>query len=162
MINKVLIALDYNPSAQKVAEEGARLATAMQARIALLHVVADATYYSSVQYSPIMGLESFGASGLLSQETSDEIKKAAEGFLDTTRQYIGVPGADIVVEEGDFADSILEVAQRTGAGVIVMGTHSRRGLDKILMGSVAEKVLRHTTVPTYIIPTRETKGQGAQ
>lgn len=155
MKNKVLIALDYNPSAEKVAEEGYALATAMQAKITLLHVVSDATYYSSVQYSPIMGLENFGASGLLQVETTEEIKHAAEDFLDKTKEFIGAADAETVVEEGDFADSILAVAARTGAGVIVMGTHSRRGLDKILMGSVAEKVLRQTKVPTYIIPTRE-------
>lgn len=157
MIHKVLIALDYNPSAQKVAEEGYQLAKAMQAKVALLHVVADATYYSSVQYSPIMGLENFGAAGLLQVETAGEIKQAAEAFLEKTKQYIGAADAETVVDEGDFADTILDVAARTGASVIVMGTHSRRGLDKILMGSVAEKVLRQTKVPTYIIPTRESK-----
>jgi len=36
-----------------------------------------------------------------------------------------------------------------------MGTHSRRGLEKILMGSVAEKVLHHSLIPLFIIPTRD-------
>ena len=40
------------------------------------------------------------------------------------------------------------------ADVIVMGSHSRSGLDKILMGSVAEKVLHHTSIPLFIIPTK--------
>lgn len=157
MIKKILIALDYNPTAQKVAEEGYALAKAMQAEVTLLHVIADAPYYSSVQYSPIMGLDSFGAAGLLQVETAQEIKKAAGYFLDKTKEHLGNDAIGTVVAEGDFADTILEISDQVDAGIIVMGTHSRRGLDKILMGSVAEKVLRQTKVPTYIIPTREVK-----
>lgn len=56
---KVLIALDYNPSAQKVAEAGFNLAKAMNAQTILLHVTSDATYYSSLNYSPIMGFGAF-------------------------------------------------------------------------------------------------------
>ena len=40
------------------------------------------------------------------------------------------------------------------ADIIVVGTHSRKGLDKVLVGSVAEKVLHHTTVPLFIIPVK--------
>ncbi len=47
---------------------------------------------------------------------------------------------------------ILNTAKELGADIIVMGTHSRHGLDKFLMGSVAEKVLHKTTFPLYIIP----------
>lgn len=154
MIKNMLIALDYNPSAQKVAEEGYALAKAMGAKVTLLHVVADATYYSSVQYSPIMGLDSFGAAGLMQVETAEEIKKAAENFLTKTREHLGDQAIDLLVEEGDFADTILEAVGTTDAGIVVMGTHSRRGLDKMLMGSVAEKVLRHLEVPAYVIPTK--------
>eukprot|EP01045_Picozoa_sp_COSAG04_P042438 COSAG04_NODE_13406_length_607_cov_1.429134_2_plen_60_part_01 len=57
-MKKVLIALDYNPSAQLIAEKGYQLAKAMQADVCLIHVVADAGYYS-VDYSPIMGCGGF-------------------------------------------------------------------------------------------------------
>ena len=58
-MKKILIALDYDPTAQKVAETGHKLAKAMNARTILLHVISDATYYSSLNYSPIMGFGGF-------------------------------------------------------------------------------------------------------
>lgn len=154
MIKKILIALDYDPSAQRVAETGLSLARSTGADITLLHVISDATYYSSVQYSPIMGFDNFGAAGLLQKETLEEIKGAAMQFLDKTREHLGDKSIQTLVMEGDFADAILDAARDNKINVIVMGTHGRRGLDKILMGSVAEKVLRSSEVPLFIVPTR--------
>ena len=56
-MKKILIALDYSPSAQQVAEAGSELAKSMNAQVILLHVIYDPTYYSSINYSPIMGFE---------------------------------------------------------------------------------------------------------
>ena len=62
-----------------------------------------------------------------------------------------------MVEEGDFAEVILKTARHIHADIIVMGSHSRRWLDKILMGSVTEKVLHRTSIPLFIIPTKGNK-----
>ena len=56
-VKKVLIALDYNPTAQKVAEVGFSTAKAMNADIVLLHVISDAVYYSSIEYSTYYGVQ---------------------------------------------------------------------------------------------------------
>lgn len=156
MGTKILIALDYNPTAQKVAETGYVLAKAMQADITLLHVVADLTYYSSTEYSPIMGFDSFHNPALLVPDNREQLKETAMEYLDKTKQHLGddVPIHNRV-EDGDSADAILEVAKNMQADIIVMGTHSRSGLEKILMGSVAEKVLRQTAIPVFIIPTKK-------
>ena len=74
-MKKVLIALDYNPTAQKIAETGYRLAKAMNARTVLLHVIADPTYYSSLNYSPIMGFDTF--SNVVETDTTDELKTSS-------------------------------------------------------------------------------------
>ena len=58
-MRRILLALDYNPTAQKVAETGYDLAKSMNAQTILLHVISDATYYSTLNYSPIMGFEGF-------------------------------------------------------------------------------------------------------
>lgn len=71
-MKKVLIALDYNPSAEKVAETGHRLAKSMDAEVVLLHVVSDFKYYASLNYSPIMGFDSF--SNVIETEGSGELK----------------------------------------------------------------------------------------
>ena len=57
--------------------------------------------------------------------------------------------------EGSIAESILQVAKEINAGIIVMGSHSRRGLENIVMGSITEFVLHRTDIPLFIIPTKK-------
>ena len=153
-MKKVLIALDFDPSAQTVAESGYALAKSMNAQIYLLHVVSDATYYSSLNYSPIMVFDSFSNMDIIQTDALFELQEAAKEFLDKSRQHLGDPNIQTITRGGDFGDTIIDVATEINADIIVMGTHSRRGLEKILMGSVAEKVLRKSAVPMFIIPTK--------
>jgi nucleotide-binding universal stress UspA family protein len=156
-MKKVLIALDYNPTAQRVAEIGFSMAQAMKAEVTLLHVVSDPVYYSSVEYSPIMGFNGFMETGQLQWNSIEALKQASLHFLDKVRHHLGEKTIHTLVEEGDFADSILKTAKEMHADVIVMGTHSRKWLENIVMGSVAEKVLHHSTLPVFIIPTKKRK-----
>jgi nucleotide-binding universal stress UspA family protein len=154
-MKKVLIAVDYDPAAQKIAEEGYALAKSMGAQAILLHVISDYFYYSSLDYSPILGYDSFSNLGALQTGTSEDLHKAAQNYLDATKKHLGDPGIESVIKEGDFGGIIIETSKELNVDVIVMGTHGRRGIDKILMGSVAEKVLRNSTIPMFIIPTKE-------
>lgn len=154
-MKKILIAVDYDPAAQKIAETGYALAKSMNAHVVLLHVTADAAYYSSLNYSSMMGFDSFNNLNFIQPEIAVELQKAAQEFLDKSKQHLGDETIETVVKAGDFGDGILEAATEMNVDVIVMGTHGRRGLDKILMGSVAEKVLHHSTIPLFIIPTKD-------
>jgi len=155
-MKKILIALDYNPSAQTVAETGFALAKGMQAEIILLHVMADPAYYAAYEYSPIMGFNSnFISPETLPPDVSEEIKKGAVEFLNRSKEHLGDAGIQTIVKEGEVADTIVKTAADVQADIIVLGSHSRRGLEKILMGSVAEKVLHHSTIPLFIIPTKK-------
>ncbi|HZK62903.1 MAG TPA: universal stress protein, partial [Puia sp.] len=58
------------------------------------------------------------------------------------------------IEEGKPFEVILKVAEEWGADLIVIGTHGRKGFSHLLMGSVAEKIIRHSTRPLFVIPTR--------
>ena len=154
-MQKVLIALDYNPTAQKVAEAGFSMAKAMNAEIILLHVISDPVYYSSTEYSPIMGFNGFMEMGQNQLENVDSLKKVSQQFLDKSKHHLGDNTIQTLVGEGDFAESILKTAKDLHADIIVMGTHSRKWLENIVMGSVTEKVLNHTTIPLFIIPTKK-------
>jgi nucleotide-binding universal stress UspA family protein len=154
-MKKILIALDYNPTAQKIAEAGYELAKSMNAQIILMHVVADYTYYSSLDYSPIMGFDQFSNLGAVQIDSAMELEKAANEYLEKSRTHLGDTSIKTLVKDGDTGDAILEAAENLDVDLIVLGSHSRRGLDKILMGSVAEKVLRHSKIPLFIIPISE-------
>ena len=66
------------------------------------------------------------------------------------------------LEEGDPATMILNVAQETGAGLIVMGTHGRTGLERLLMGSVAEQVMRKAPCPVLTMRGTPATSSAAQ
>ncbi|HEX3009110.1 MAG TPA: universal stress protein [Bacteroidales bacterium] len=152
---KVLIALDYDLTAKKVAEKGYLMAQSMGAEVMLLHVIADSTYYSSLEYSPIvgfLGVTDFDSSNLID---SGGLKKLTMHFLDNMKHHLKDDTIRTLIKEGDFAEAILETAKEIHADIIVMGTHSRKWLENIVMGSVTEKVLNHTAIPLFIIPTRK-------
>jgi nucleotide-binding universal stress UspA family protein len=86
--------------------------------------------------------------------SSEGLTSASQYFLDQTKIHLGNENIQTVIDKGEFWEVIIDTANKTGADLIVMGSHSRRWLDQILMGSVTEKVLHNTTIPMFIIPTK--------
>ena len=154
-MKKILIALDYNPSAEKVAETGYEFAKALGAFVTLLHVKAQPLYYYVGEYTPIMGYAGLSNAEFAELLSADKITKEAQDFLDSSKNHLNDDSIQTIVGEGEASDCIIETAKNIGADYIVMGSHCRKGLDKLLMGSLAEKVLHYTTVPIFIIPTRD-------
>jgi nucleotide-binding universal stress UspA family protein len=154
-MKKVLIALDYNPTAQKVAEVGFSMAKSMNAEITLLHVITDPVFYSTSGYSPIMGFNGYMDMGPMQLDSVDGLKNASLQYLDKSKQHLGDKTIQTIVKEGDIAESILETARELKADIIVVGSHSRKWLENIVMGSITEKVLHHTSIPLLIVPTKK-------
>jgi len=154
-VSKVLIALDYNPTAQKVAEVGFSMAKSMNAEVVLLHVITDPVFYSTEEYSPIMGFTGYTYTDEVQPDSVDGLKTATLEYLNKSKQHLGDNTIKTMVKEGDFADTILETAKEVNADIIVIGSHSRKWLENIVMGSVTEKVLHHTSLPLFIIPTKK-------
>ena len=150
-IKNVLIALDYNPTAQKIAELGFAFANAMQAKITLSTIYENYTNYTPVIYDPIMGFPGFTETDAISQEL---IIADTRKFLEKTKKHLGDDNIAIMLKEGHSADGVLTIAHEIRADLIVMGSHSKKWLDKLLIGSTTEKVLRHTEIPMLIIPTK--------
>jgi nucleotide-binding universal stress UspA family protein len=150
---QVLIALDYDPTAQLVAESGFAMAKAMNADVVLLHVIAQPVYYSSLLYSPIMGY--IGNMDQIQMDNNDDLKISLLNYLEKIKQHLGDEFIKIIIMEGDSADSILKMAIELHTDIIVMGSHSQKWLEKILLGSVTSKVLQLSTIPLFIIPTKK-------
>lgn len=154
-MKNVLIALDYDPTAQVIAETGYKLAKQLQATVTFLHVVANDVYYSTRAYSPIMGFTGFTSAEPAELSDNRHLIEAAHNYLSQSRAHIGDPSVNIIVKEGDFATTILEVADEIKADILVLGSHSKRWLEKVIMGSVTEQVLKSAKIPLLIIPTRK-------
>ena len=101
-MKKVLIALDYDLSSQKVAETGFSLAKSMGADVVLLHVIAEAAYYSSLEYSPILGFTGYMDMGPVQLDSVDGLKNASLSFLDKIKHHLGDKNIETHVKEGDF------------------------------------------------------------
>jgi len=144
-IKKVLIALDYDPTAKRVAEVGFTFANSMHAEVILIHVVVDLVAYS-LTYLNL---------GPMQLDTVTELKDASEQFLEKTKRHLKDEYIQTVVREGDFATCILDTIKEMDIDVIVMGSHSRKWLEHILLGSVTADVLKHTTIPMFIVPTKK-------
>ena len=150
----ILIALDYSRTAETVAKAGYELAKALNAQTVLLHVVADPTYYSSLKYSPIFGFDNLSSINVIQTDTDDELRIASSQYLSKLKQLLGDDTIQIVVKNGECGETILSAATELNADIVVMGTHSRRGFEKILLGSIAEHVLRKSLIPVFIIPIK--------
>jgi nucleotide-binding universal stress UspA family protein len=154
-MKKILIALDYDPTAQKVAETGFKLAKSLCAEVVLLHIITNDEYYTSPKQAPIMGFDSLGPWKLL--EDSDDVREQIQKSLEEIKNNFGNESTQILIKEGDFAKSIIEAAEELQLKIIVMGSHSRKWFEDIVMGSVTEKVLKHTSIPVFIVPTGKKK-----
>lgn len=152
-MKKVLIALDYNPVSEKVAEEGYKLAQKMDAEVCLIHVMADVSYYGT-QYPPFMGFE--GYAGMTTDyDMVNQMHEIGEDYLEKAATHLNDPSVKTHMAEGDTAKAILDYAGEWNADLIVMGTHSHSTLEKILMGTVASSVLERTKVPVYMVPVNK-------
>ena len=157
-MKKVLIALDYDPTSQKVAETGFSLAKTMGSEIILMHVMSDPVDYAPMEYSPRLGFVGLKDKGKLQSENIEGLENEAQQFLDKSKHHLGDNSIQTLVKkrDGDCAESILKAAKDLHTDIIVIGSHSRRWLENIVMGSVTEKVLHHTSIPLFIVPTKKT------
>jgi len=144
-IKKVLIAMDYDETSRKVAEEGFAMARAMHAETILLHVVSEEPfYYSSYAYMVEFQVEII-----------HDLKVSTQNFLDKVKNHLGDESIKTILREGPIAENILKTAKDLDIDIIVIGTHSRKWLESIFMGSQAQDVLKNTTLPLLIIPTKK-------
>ena len=90
-----------------------------------------------------------------------ERREDARGDLDhaLSNARAILPSATAILVEGEPAEAILGAVAQTRADLLVMGTHGRGGLTRLLLGSVAEKVLRHSPVPVVTISSRTASGE---
>jgi nucleotide-binding universal stress UspA family protein len=148
-MKKVLIAIDYNPFAQKVAETGVLYARAMEAEICLVHVIADIAF-SSREYSPIMGFEGFSYDSAYKE--MEEQENEANRFLEAVVNHLGDSNIQTKVLDGNTSEAIVEYAAAYQADLIVMGAQYHHGLEKLITGDIVGKVINHAAMPVLVVP----------
>lgn len=150
---KILIALDYDLSAKKVAEAGCKFATMLNADVVLLHVISDPLVYSAIEYSPMTDFS--GSIHALPLDSDQSLEKASLRFLDAFKQRYASENSEVVVCDGDFSAGILKTAKNRHVDFIAIGSHSHNWIERAILGSVTEQVLRDAKVPVIVIPVKQ-------
>ncbi len=145
MYQHILVPIDGSTTSERAVTEATALAKLCSARIRLLHIVdmGDHVYGFETPHSYI-------------SQTRPHVLAAARQLLQRTRSELeakGVPvDTDLCESTGaHVSDIIVDHAVHWGADLIVLGTHGRRGIDRILMGSDAERVARMSPLPVLLI-----------
>ena len=149
MFTKILVPLDGSPLSEQALPVACTLAARFEAEVILLRVVVPETL---VIASPAMG----ALYPELPVEQAKFEREEAAAYLARVREQCEVAPVTgtSAVFEGAPAEMILEATSRTGADLIVMSTHGRSGLSRLVYGSVAEAVLRGGRVPVLLVPIR--------
>ncbi len=139
-IEKIVVPVDFTKSTNKLVEYAFYMAESLQAAIHFIHVVAD-----------YPGDAMIGAP--FAQEYQDKVFAASKEkmnlLVDNSKKVC--PGNDGEVVYGDPVDQIVEFAEKKRADLLIISTHGAKGLEKILLGSVAEHVLKKAHCPVLIM-----------
>ena len=151
-MKKVLIAIDYHPNSEVVASAGYELAKSMNAEVCLLHVLAEVSHYG-VNYSEFLGYPGYENMAVDLNVTA-QLQEMAQEYLKSAKKQFNDDKVSTALEIGETHRVVLKYAKEWGADLIVMGTHSHSTLEKVLVGTVASKVLEKTEVPVYMVPIK--------
>ncbi|WP_315918624.1 universal stress protein [Mesorhizobium sp. SP-1A] len=148
MYKHILVPTDGSETAWRGVEEGLRLAKALGSKV---------TAVTATEPFPASGL-ALGAGWVPTQDDMDYYntahKQAAMDILQAVKasaQETGVDAAIVYVPYSRPSDAIVETAQQRGCDVIVIASHGRRGINKLLLGSQATEVLARARMPVLIV-----------
>ncbi len=143
-IKKILCAVDFSDHSPQVAEYASLVGGCGGAQITVLYVAPSLSQYVGFHVPP-SSIESF-------------VGEIVTGAEDTMNQFIkdNFTDGNVVgkVVTGYPAEEILAVAESENVDMIVMGTHGRKGIDRILFGSVAEKIVKSSSAPVLTVRPR--------
>lgn len=140
-IRKIIVPVDLNKNTQKLVDYALLIAKQFEAQVMFLHTVEFI----------VLGEMALG------NPTYDDYNTKRKEEADNTLKNIVINSEDIwknctsKVLMGDTVDEILLCAKDENCDLIIMGSHGKRGLEKILLGSVAERVLKNADCPVLII-----------
>lgn len=146
MYKQILIATDGSELATKGLEQGLQLAVVLNADVTILT--------ASERWAPVdAGMVWGGSPGML-EEYRTHNREDANSILAAAGERateLGVRHQVLYVADSYPADAILETAKARGADLIVMASHGRRGLSRLLIGSQANAVITHSTIPVLVV-----------
>ncbi|MBN1539927.1 MAG: universal stress protein [Candidatus Thermoplasmatota archaeon] len=139
----ILVPVDGSELSMDAFEQAMSLSKLIGSKITVLHVMEQ--LYSD--YTVLEGAEIISASNIIQTETRQQVKNFLEDFV----RRGGEEGVDVrtLIKDGHVAQEIIELSGQYD--LIIIGTHGRRKITSLIMGSVAEKVGRHALCPVMLV-----------
>ena len=137
---RILCPVDFDDHSVHAVKEAGELARLMGAEVCLLHVV----------WINPLATEGF----MLGELQESQIRDARAKLEEIARRELTAVRHEITVELGDPAGVILAMEEKSGADLVVMATHGRRGVAHLMLGSVAERLVRESTAPVLTLRPR--------
>jgi nucleotide-binding universal stress UspA family protein len=149
-IKRILVATDFSDCSREAVEYALSWADRLGAELDLVHVFERPAYFE-------VGVSHSLQVGHNVDQWIREVKHEASRQLDALVQEVKSrqPGVHAVLREGPTVDEILNVARETSADLIVIGTHGRTGLPHVVLGSVAERVVRRAPCPVLTVRSKD-------
>jgi nucleotide-binding universal stress UspA family protein len=143
-IQRILCPIDFSDYSRHALDHAVAIARRYDSTITVMHVFSAAPMAAYAPGSP--GFESI----VLTRADRDRLLVEMKRFIETeTTQEISI---EVTIREGNTATEILSHAVDLKADLLVMGTHGRSGFERLLLGSVTEKIIRKASCPVLIVP----------
>lgn len=152
-IKSILVPIDFSENAQIIADAAIYVAGAFKARLSFVFVVQDFEDYTGFMTPPVNMLN-------LKEEIFDSAQLQMNTFIEKCEKECknaGIPHVEGKILTGDIAEEIMQYVTTNKCDMIVMGTHGYKGFERIIFGSVADKVVKNSCCPVMTInPYQET------
>jgi universal stress protein A len=136
---KILLCVDLTDDSDAIARRGKCVAQRYGAQLTLVHVV---------EYVPV---EPMGEALLPAVQIEGELLERAKVRIAELAKRLDIEHCERIVQTGNIKADVVRIAQERGIDLIVMGTHGRGGMTHLLMGSVAERVVRTAPCPVLTV-----------
>ncbi len=138
-VRRVLAPVDFSEASEAAVHHAKEIALTYGAEINLLHVVEEPLYPAAYGIEPV------------EFPTQDVVGQVEQQLADLVREEIGYEHTLVEAEVGHPPTAILEYVEKNEVDLIVIATRGRTGLERMLLGSVTERVLRRSPVPVFVV-----------
>lgn len=142
----IVVAVDFSNATPGVLDMASSLAKAFGAQLRLFHVVEPEPSYTAYGFTP----DEFPALHAYQEEAKRRAGEKLEALLENVKPEL--PSASSQIAEGSPLHALLDYVKECGADFVVLGSHGHGAIAALLLGSVAEGMVRKATVPTLIVP----------
>ncbi len=145
-MKNIVAAVDFSNATPGVLEAAAQLTKAFGGALHVLHVVEPEPSYTAYGFTP----DEFPAIHLFQEEARKRATKRLNELLATVSGEI--PNTTVHLAEGSPLHAVLDYVKKNGGDLVVVGSHGHGAMASLLLGSVAEGMVRKAVVPTLVIP----------